>query len=57
MVNKTVINPTNKEVKQFTTLKERKFLSKQLKKESKLVRKESMKVLAEFETVEIRNIK
>jgi len=36
----------------YNLVQKRKILSKQLKKESKLVREESMKMLAEFESLE-----
>ncbi len=42
----------NEAVQFYNLVQKRKILSKQLKKESKLVREESMKVLAEFEGLE-----
>ncbi len=42
----------NEAVQFYNLVQKRKILSKQLKKESKLVREESMKMLAEFESLE-----
>ena len=42
----------NEAVEFYNLLQKRKILSAQLRKESKLVRDESMKVLAEFERLE-----
>ncbi len=42
----------NEAVQFYNLVQKRKILSKQLKKESKLVREESMKMLAEFENLE-----
>jgi hypothetical protein len=42
----------NEAVKFYNMVQNRKLLAKQLLKESKLVREESMKVLAEFESLE-----
>ena len=42
----------NEAVEFYNMLQKRKILSNELKKESKLVREESMKVLAEFEGLE-----
>lgn len=42
----------NEAVDFYNTLQKRKLLGDQLKKESRLVREESMKVLAEFERLE-----
>ena len=39
----------NEAVQFYNLVQQRKLLSKQLQKESKLVREESMKILAEFE--------
>ncbi len=39
----------NEAVEFYNLLQKRKFISRQLQKESKLVQEESMKVLAEFE--------
>jgi hypothetical protein len=42
----------NEAVEFYNMLQKRKILSSELKKESKLVKEESMKVLAEFEGLE-----
>ena len=42
----------NEAVQFYNLVQRRSLLSKQLKKESKLVREESMKILAEFESLE-----
>jgi hypothetical protein len=42
----------NEAVKFYNLLQKRRILSKQLQKESKIVRDESMKVLKEFENLE-----
>jgi len=42
----------NEAVEFYNMLQKRKILSKELKKESRLVKEESMKVLAEFESLE-----
>lgn len=42
----------NEAVQFYNLLQKRKLISKQLKAESKLVRDESLKVLAEFESLE-----
>jgi hypothetical protein len=42
----------NEAVKFYNMVQNRKLLAKQLLKESKLVKEESMKVLAEFESLE-----
>lgn len=42
----------NEAVQFYNLVQKRKILSKQLKKESKLVREESMKILEEFEGLE-----
>ncbi len=42
----------NEAVNFYNELQKRRILTKQLQKESKLVREESMKVLAEFENIE-----
>ncbi len=42
----------NEAVKFYNMVQNRKMLSKQLIKESKMVREESMKILAEFEALE-----
>lgn len=42
----------NEAVAFYNLLQKRKLISRQLKKESKIVRKESMKVLAEFEKLQ-----
>ena len=42
----------NEAVAFYNMLQKRKILSKELKKESRLVKEESMKVLAEFENLE-----
>ena len=42
----------NEAVEFYNVLQKRRILSKQLQKESKLVRNESMKILEEFESLE-----
>ncbi|HEY8689622.1 MAG TPA: hypothetical protein VIM07_10340 [Chitinophagaceae bacterium] len=42
----------NKAVQFYNELQKRKLISRQLQKESKIVREESMKVLAEFEKLQ-----
>ena len=42
----------NEAIHFYNLLQKRRLLSKQLKKESKLVREESMKILEEFESLE-----
>ena len=51
-VGKTRNRYINEAVQFYNLVQKRKILSKQLKKESKLVREESMKMLAEFENLE-----
>ncbi len=45
----------NEAVQFYNLLQKRKIISSQLQKESKIVREESMKVLAEFETLRDEN--
>ena len=45
----------NEAVEFYNLLQKRKLISSRLKKESKLVREESMKVLAEFERLQDEN--
>ena len=45
----------NEAVEFYNLLQKRKLISRQIKKESKLVREESMKVLAEFERLQDEN--
>ena len=51
-VNKNRNRYINEAVEFYNMLHKRKILSGQLKKESKLVREESMKILEEFEKLE-----
>ena len=51
-VNKNRNRYINEAVEFYNMLQKRKILSGQLKKESKLVREESMKILEEFEKLE-----
>ena len=51
-VNKNRNRYINEAVEFYNILHKRKILSGQLKKESKLVREESMKILEEFEKLE-----
>jgi hypothetical protein len=51
-VHKTRNRYINEAVKFYNIVQKRKILSRQLKKESKLVRDESMKILAEFENID-----
>ncbi len=51
-VSKTRNRYINEAVEFYNLLQKRKILTRQLKKESKLVQEESMKVLAEFEKIE-----
>ncbi|MEP6513078.1 MAG: hypothetical protein ABJA79_04375 [Parafilimonas sp.] len=51
-LNKNRNRYINEAVEFYNFLKKRKILSKQLQKESKLVKEEFMKILAEFEKIE-----
>lgn len=51
-VKKTRNRYINEAVQFYNMVQKRKILSKQLKKESKLVRNESMKILEEFENLD-----
>lgn len=51
-VKKTRNRYINEAVQFYNMVQKRKILSKQLKKESKLVRNESMKILAAFENLD-----
>lgn len=51
-INKTRNRYINEAVQFYNLLQKRKLISRQLQKESKLVREESMKVLAEFEKLQ-----
>ena len=54
-INKNRNRYINEAVQFYNMLQRRKMISNQLQKESKLVREESMKVLAEFERLQDEN--
>ena len=54
-INKNRNRYINEAVQFYNMLQKRKLISAQLQKESKLVREESMKVLAEFERLQDDN--
>jgi hypothetical protein len=54
-INKNRNRYINEGVEFYNLLQKRKIISRQLKKESQMVQKESMKVLAEFERLKDEN--